>query len=208
MGHRSRRSGGVRSASRGGRAGIAASVAVCVVVLAGCSGGSADEVGGDPRVVAIRDQATSDFEREVFADGVITDQEYQEARVLQKDCMEPLGYKVTLNDGPGAMDVDSLTPEANQALDSTMMACGEGTTALIEGTYVDVLENPGNDDIFQLKVDCLVRNGVFPEGYSRDDFAKGVGFVEAQSVAFDGCMLDYRSYVATAEDLVATPAGS
>lgn len=194
----------VRDASFAAPPHVVATVLLCVFLLQGCvDAGSGESVDGDPRVIALRDSATSDFEREVFADGVITDQEYQASRVLLAECMEELGYNVTLKDGPGAMDVESLTAEAAATVDGSMITCGEGATALIEETYVDILGNPDNEDLLQLKADCLVRNEIFPAGYSRDDFANAVGFLEdvASSVAFNGCMRDPKGYVATDADL-------
>ena len=43
-----------------------------------------------------RQRATSDFERDVLADGKIADQEVQQGRELFKACMEDKGYVVCL----------------------------------------------------------------------------------------------------------------
>lgn len=160
-------------------------------------GAVADE---DPRISEFRKVATSDFEKDVFADGEVSDQEFQAARDLFKSCMEDRGYGVAL----GPIDNATTSIELKDAnmtkaqMDEDWAACEQGRTGLIEPAYSTIRDNPNNEDMVQLMVDCLVRNKLVPEGYAKKDLEHPSD--ELQTLAFRGCGDDPHNYVATEQD--------
>lgn len=117
-------------------------------------------------------RAQTDFAREVLADSVITESEYEEARNAQKTCLEGRGYKVTLDD-------DSITLEPNspktsdETVNGDMTGCSkESGIEYIEALYSIIKRNPNNEDWDQLNVDCLIREGVVEPGFTKADLAQ------------------------------------
>lgn len=178
-----------------------APVAVLAILLAACSTQNGDPVPGeDPRISEARDWATSDFEREVLADGEISDQEFQASRELFKTCMEEKGYGVSL--GPidnATTSIELKDPNmTEEQMDADWDRCSIGTTKVVEGIFSLIRENPTNEDRIQLLVDCMVRNELVPAGYTKADLDNLSN--EIRTLAFRGCSDDPRNYVATEQD--------
>lgn len=79
-------------------------VAVVAMVATGCSASSSAAPGAGPysaEIKAAAKQATSDFERGVLSDGVITRAEYQEAIQRYVDCGKQHGLDIGLIDQGG-----------------------------------------------------------------------------------------------------------
>ena len=151
-----------------------------------------------------RQRATSDFERDVLADGKITDQEVQQGRELFKTCMEDRGHVVSLATDGGY----TVQPPGTEAqMDADVYECETGTSVLIETTALSIRSNPDNEDWLQLGVDCLVRNRIAPPGYTVKDYdSLDDPLQNPPSVAFVNCGEDPKNYVATEADK-ATPFG-
>ena len=153
---------------------FAVPAAILALLLAGCSTQDQSAVPGeDPRISEIRAMTTSDFEREVLADGMISDQEFQASRELFKTCMEGRGYGI----GLGPIDNATTTIELKDPtmtvdlMDKDSAECSTGTTYFIEPTFSIIRENPDNEDTVQLLIDCLIRNELVSEAFTKDDFA-------------------------------------
>jgi hypothetical protein len=129
-------------------------------VLIGCSTSS------DPYSAVVEKaarQATSDFERDVFADLRVTPAEYEEAVTRYIRCANDRGVKLTKIPQAGYYTYEfPQTAEAGAVLEE----CVKGTTVLIEPIYVEMITNPNREDIDDLIASCVVRKGLAPTGYS------------------------------------------
>lgn len=148
------------------------SFAVAVVALAatGCSASSGSTPGAGPysaEIKAAAKQATSDFERGVLSDGVITRAEYQEAIQRYVDCGKQHGLDIGLIDQGGWYTYSMPTVRAD---DPAEFACNKGTVMLIASLYEQFVKNPNKQDIDEVEFNCLVRLKVAPSGYSLQQY--------------------------------------
>lgn len=144
-----------------GRPSVAALSLVSLVALTSCTGVD-DQVADGPYAERIRSaiaESTSDFERDVLGDGVVTRAEYEEAIRLFTTCTEDAGYAVDLVDQGGYYGYSQASvPGATEAFDS----CAKGTTFHIEGIYYSTVANPDNLDWDAITLECLQREGLAP----------------------------------------------
>ena len=130
--------------------------------MVGCSSPEAAEgPWADEFEQAIRDAQTQ-FEKDILADGRITDAEFSEATAKYLDCMESAGVPVEIVGSGAAMTFQTTDNAGFDAHDPT---CQTGTIQLLSPLYVGINQNPNNDDIMQLVADCLVEAGVAPKSY-------------------------------------------
>lgn len=149
-----------------------ASAIVLLSLLCCCSGPHEDT--SDPyasQIAAARQKATSDFERQVLEDGVITRAEYEEANQRLVACAKSRGVDIGLHDQSGYYIYSVQNYDANERI---VQDCQTGTTALIGPLYVDMLINPKKQDIHELIAECLVASGLAPTGFSKTDFDQGL----------------------------------
>lgn len=145
-------------------------------------------VSGDPyakEFAEARNRATSDFERAVLADDLITHAEYAEAVDRFVTCMQDAGYDFVAVPGPdvpGMWWYESRIPDVAMQSTPVMEAysadqkedfdrCSEGTTFVIEALYGAILTNPTNADRTALIVTCFQRTGLAESDYTAADFA-------------------------------------
>ena len=169
-----------------------------VVALSACSAGDDPEPSEGPYAAEIAiaaESATSDFEREVLSDGILTATEYREAVTLLVDCMADAGVEVAIEE-QGDFYIYSTTD--GDGFDSVQPICSEGTTRIIEPLYVQMVSNPTNGDLHSLRAECLVKSGLAPEGYSLDDYRSDMSgtteIVDIQSPEFGACMDSVAAY--------------
>lgn len=112
-----------------------------------------------------RQQATSDFEREVLTDDQITRAEYEEATQLWVDCLAGKGINVKLQD-QGGYYTAGVPAEDSSGFEENSDLCAEGTTAVIEPLYIQILQNPGNEDPTELIVACLIETGLADSSFT------------------------------------------
>lgn len=177
-------------------------VALVMLLAASCAKDQAIPEGEDPRITEMRALVTSDFEREVLADGKITEQEYETSRQLFKTCMEDRGYTVEYRDD-GGHSIGAPGPSTTtEELDADYADCEPGTMQVIAPYYQMIKSNPDNLDKVQAIVDCLKRNELVPENYTKDDIADAGDLVHtsAKTKAIDGCWEAPLTYVATEID--------
>ena len=186
---------------------IAATLAL--LLTAGCAESETVPSGEDPRITERRNLVSTEFEREVLADGKINEQEYETSRQLYRSCMEERGYSVEFRDDGGST-IGAPGPETTtEDFDADDADCETGTTLVIAVLYETIRANPDNVDRMQQVVDCLKRNEIVPEGYTKDDvIAAGDSlYSSAQTEAVDGCWEDPLNYVAPELDrATSTPA--
>ncbi|MGC4108258.1 MAG: hypothetical protein QM753_18210 [Thermomicrobiales bacterium] len=133
-----------------------------------------------------RERATSDFERGVLADDLITHAEYAEAVDRFITCMHDAGFDVVAvpsPDVPGMWWYESRIPDVSMASTPATEAyladqneafdrCSTGTTFQIESLYHAILTNPTNADPATLSVECMKLTGLAKDDYTTDDFTE------------------------------------
>ena len=147
---------------------VAGAVVSCLLI-AGCGGTQADP--SDPYAAEIenaRARVTSDFQREVLADGQITRAEYERAVDLFVECLVSHGVAAAKVVNSGGY-YDYSTP-GDGDVGQPMMECAQGTVTEIEYLYTERLRNPQHLPENVIVAACLVRLGAAPAGYTGDQF--------------------------------------
>ena len=116
---------------------------------------------------------TAPLAKQVLEDGVVTAEENAEVDQLYKECLEAGGVtEVEFGEG-GRMRYrvpDWMTPEQSDQLDRQ---CGgpDGTGwNAVSSLYWESVRNPDHIDYSILMSDCLARVGLFPEGYTPEQY--------------------------------------
>lgn len=109
-----------------------------------------------------RAQATSDFERTVLADDIITQAEYDEAVQRFIACLHDTGRSADISAEPDPLIPGAIVyrgtvnanipPEVRQRI---LESCTDGTTKLIEPLSIAITVNPDNADFDELVLSCL-----------------------------------------------------
>ncbi len=161
-------------------------LAVMTFALSGCSDDALDANPYAEDMAAAREGAVSDFEREAFADGALTREEYQRAHELWLLCMEQTfppdgGRAVSLILGENGLYQYGATGfdlEDEEFYDSVHESCAEGTIATIAPLYGSMTVNPAKLDVADLLAECLVRTGTVPEWYTAENLRADMGSAE------------------------------
>lgn len=146
----------------------------CVLLaLTGCSDDSVDD--SNPWAAELRQaqqDATSDFEREVLADGVISRAEYDEAANRYNTCLKDQGIQAGLEDQFGfwVTVVSRNVSVSDTALDAAIDRCRSGTIEFIEPMFYDLTRNPDRVDERELFVECAKRTGLAPASFTLEDW--------------------------------------
>lgn len=186
-----RRPGGTAAAVRSGEraregrslgARGAAVTAFALIVLTACSTDSSQEFDGPygARFTEALSRATSDFEREVLADGNVTRAEYEEAVHRFTGCMEDSGNHVTLIDQGGYYVYEY---RQGAGAEEAFERCAEGTTRLIESLYHSLVANPENQDWDEVTLACLKREELAPQGMTLEEYRDAIG---VKGISFGG----------------------
>lgn len=128
-------------------------------------------------IAQAQSQATSDFERQAFADGKISRDEYDQANSIIVRCMRDLGwdtvaepdgisgfdhYRTTTQDNPNTSEVEGKEPGPD--LDSCTAKTGRVTML-----YREMTRNPRKLDEDQIVLDCFRRKGLVPASFTVKD---------------------------------------
>lgn len=156
---------------------------VALLLLGGCqSTVSAVPTPGPwaANVKAAQSEATTDFERQALADGVVSEQEYAEAAQRLIECAKARGVTVvqTQRSGRPSGWSGAGSPTFDQVFDD----CTKGNTAVLEPIYFGMRDNPLNEDPMAKDVACLKRAGLVPESYTVSDFQRDL---DPQKLPFD-----------------------
>lgn len=150
------------------RAAYVSLAALFVAVTAGCGGNEQPAEGPwAAEIEEARQQATSDFERDILNDGEITRAEYDEAIDRYLSCMEDAGVRVGTEDMGGYYQYSVAGPSSDY--DRHDPDCRRGTIQSIEPVYVAIVRNPNNEDLNELLVRCLKAKGLVPEDFTAQD---------------------------------------
>lgn len=143
---------------------------VLLLLVAGCSGGSAEESGNEGRgpyyddiIAAGQEPGISVFERSVFEDGEITRAEYEEAVQNLVACADTQGVKVGIEPQGQMYSYSHIaSPGAGPVVD----ACSEEHTMQIEPLYGSVVNNPEKRDPEEVLVECFIASGLVSADYT------------------------------------------
>lgn len=172
------------------------SLFVVALLAGGCAAGEEELERGAyyDEIVAAGENAASEFERNVLADGDITRSEYEEAVERFVRCAADRGVAITPVKQGSRYSYEMATSADS---DQVALDCSVGTTQQIESLYGELVSNPTNGDYDQLVADCLVRSGLAPEGYTKEEFLAQ----REQNLAFDAsdprmqeCFEDVEAY--------------
>lgn len=156
-------------------------LSVCAIVLVTSACSEKVEVLDSPyraEFDAALGRVTTDFERSVLGDGVITDAEYAEAQQRYVSCVEDQGYSLVVRASPNGDPIyefdtglppDDSFEEARAAAFAAYDECGLVTIREIEPLKRAIEANPQNVDREQAIIDCLVDAEVAPRGSTVED---------------------------------------
>lgn len=166
-------------------AATAAVVAVAVAIGAAVLDAQPGPVARDPRPTeaanplyrsdfeAARERATSEFERRVLADDVITSDEYDEAVGLYVQCVREAGLTIRTRDAGGGLRGYEIGGSWDDELaDRVAGDCSVGTIGVVEGLYGQIVQNPQKADWDDLVAACLVAAGFVDAPYTGELFAR------------------------------------
>lgn len=136
----------------------------------------------------------SDLQREVLKDGAISDQEISALRDAFIACAEQRGLVDVMYMADGSLSLSYGKGMSDREVDDIVRDCGTPTTDGVEVLYAQIQTNPSNKDMATIMAECLVRVGLAPPGYSRQDYlrdspADSFPF-DSNSTAFGACVRD------------------
>lgn len=153
-----------RTASSPGRRVI---TLAALFALASCQGPTPSTAPYEAQFQQSQHDATSDFERQVLADGAISRSEYEEAVQRYVACGHAKGIKINATaQTSGLYQYEIPGPPLSSADEAALTNCETGTTKLIEPLYTDIQQNPKHVDIFDSMAGCMVRAGKAPPSFS------------------------------------------
>lgn len=114
--------------------------------------------------------ATSDFERSVLEDHVISDAEYDESRERLRSCVADGGYELELL--PDGTRFQAASDEDLEVVQEVFDDCQIGTVIEIEPLYFSVRLNPEHKDPDQQMAECLQRAGVVDKEFDGKDYGE------------------------------------
>lgn len=116
------------------------------------------------------ENASSDFVRNVLADGVVSDSEFSELQNRLLTCWRDHGYKQGRVEADGKLSVEDRTDISEEEEAKIFSQCSEQAgVPEIEGLYWSMRNNPDNLDWPSAERDCLVRAGLLEAGTSVDE---------------------------------------
>ncbi len=162
---------------------LVSAVSLLGLVLSGCSGyahaRAAGETWADVIETIKRDPATTEFIRDVLADGEVTVAEAREAVEQFGACMADNGLGYWVEEDPSGWPLTgeqtvlwSPAPHQPDQWDDASFGCQEawlGITWPLNELGREMQMNPFNEDPDDLTARCLVRNGLAPEGFDGGD---------------------------------------
>lgn len=149
-----------------------------IFLLAGC----ADE-GSTPadhpwatEIEAAQKRATSQFEKDVLSDGMVTASEKDEAHQRWVTCMVDRGNKaaIELDDAGNEVYVTEASVEDSDQTNTDNVLCADGTVKIIPRLYKAMQKNPNNRDVNELYAECLVRHGLVQPPFTGSDFSEAM----------------------------------
>ncbi|WP_121647298.1 hypothetical protein [Mycetocola tolaasinivorans] len=117
-------------------------------------------------------EAVTDLQRQILADGVVTDQELIASREPLIECLAARGVSITFNERGGSTtrsDERGVKPEEQAEI---FGSCDEEVGVEVDLLYWQVKRNPENLDEPTIVAKCLVDKGIVAPGYSAQDYER------------------------------------
>ncbi|RLP77315.1 hypothetical protein D9V32_02365 [Mycetocola tolaasinivorans] len=162
----------------------AAAVVLIVFVLAGCAAMAPDKTlkiadrGTDfsgPCAEAFRagwNEAVTDLERQILADGVVTEQELIASREPLIGCLAAGGVTITFDERGGGETRSDERGVAPETQGKVLEECERELGIYVDFLYWQGKRNPDNLDEFTIVAQCLVDRGIVEPGYSAKDYER------------------------------------
>ncbi|MDR1033298.1 MAG: hypothetical protein LBL41_00775 [Bifidobacteriaceae bacterium] len=145
---------------------------VSVLLLSACSTGESTDASASPyaeEFAGAREKATSDIQREILADDVITEAEIKEATSLFTDCLRSHDIRYSIGADYGVA-IESAT-EDTASTNKYQIECQDSTVGeYLQSLYADTKYNPTKVEENALYATCLVRRGIVPDDFTAEDF--------------------------------------
>ncbi|MFB9955602.1 hypothetical protein [Cellulomonas denverensis] len=163
----------------------ASAVAACLAaLLLGTTGCGGDPAPGDGSAgpafegpwaedfAAAHRSATTGEQRQMLADGVVSDAEYAQVREAFAQCLAEAGYAVTWT-ANGGFTLDAGSPDVPEELvQERVESCDVEHRGSVDYLYEQVARNPENLDEAEIMAACLVRRDVVAPSFSADDYRR------------------------------------
>ncbi len=162
----------LRGTSRHRAIGGAAAAALGLTLLAGCTAAEQEiESPYKTQFDLALQQATTDLERKILEDYVITRDEYLEVKNLTIACIRSYGLIAELQDtGLGMFQMMVGGSWDEELVDEAVENCESKGFIAIESLYVATLTNPQNRNLDDLKAECLVAVGFVTAPFTGADY--------------------------------------
>jgi hypothetical protein len=112
------------------------------------------------------------FLYQIYKDGVVTDEELAESRQIYSQCLINLGYEVEFdsNGSESTKAPKSVEDSSSQQLIDRTGCSNKSGYLPMTAIYADLKSNPNNEDIYKIRVACMIKHGLVPSDYTKDDF--------------------------------------
>jgi hypothetical protein len=116
----------------------------------------------------MRERPVSEFIKQILADDEITEAEFREALDREVQCLRDFGLNpdVFVNPDTGVSQMGLPEDENAAAMESN---CWWEWNGGIVDIYPSIVTNPENKDFFDVRAECLVHEGLAPEGFTGRD---------------------------------------
>jgi hypothetical protein len=159
---------------------------VAIVLLSSCSTAKQESVSIENELTfsgpyaddfnsVTQKYAGNSFVEGILEDEMITDLEMAETFEKYNTCLKGRGYEIILDksgDYAGAYHLEPLNGDNETKYDETIETDCDAETGYDGLVYLQygLKQNPQNQDFGEIMAGCLVRHGLVPEGYTKDDF--------------------------------------
>jgi hypothetical protein len=191
-------------------------LALVLVLLSGCSGQGVNQpqetstgtLQTDPTVSGFTGPYKDQFQEiadkyqsntlvmSIISDEKVTQEELDEVYGKYDTCLKSSGITSSyLTPGDYAGTVMTVAPSLNdkQQVDVTKKCEKEyGFTDLVS-LEDDVSSNPNKEDFYKIMAECLVRHGMAPDGYTKDDFVHDIQNQTGVVKEYMGVIGDYST---------------
>lgn len=150
---------------------LTVSSAILLIALTSCASESVERGPYYAEFEQALREATTDFQRQILADHVVTDAELNEARQRRADCLEGWGF-YTVDDTNMAFSSNTYVAPGDEQIerdrfDEAYGECEKGTTFWVSQLYYQVRDNPEKRDYQEWIAECFVNNGVRSNSYNK-----------------------------------------
>jgi hypothetical protein len=119
------------------------------------------------------EKAASEKERRILQDGVVTSQEFEEAKSGIRTCMADSGYTISWDDRGGfdvAAEGTEYDRDYQKKMDPILQECERKNDGDVTFLYRQTVVNPQKEDDRVAMRKCVIREGLVPKALSQTEF--------------------------------------